>query len=218
MQLPKPDTPIFDYRTLRLAMGVIALSLPLLVTFISAQKLESISASYYTDSRNIFVGLMFVVAAFLFAYNGWTTLQAFSSKFAALGAAMVALFPTSCKLCGPSLHSTLHALGAALLFGILAYFCLGPFREKTKGQGGKKALRSKIYLVCGLLIIGAMLTVILIPDQIKEEYRIVFWGEAVALSAFGVAWIVAGKYLSPLVHPDEKLYLFKKPPEADKQP
>lgn len=110
----------------------------------------------------------------------------------------------------PKKFSNTHEIGAGVLFSILAYFCLGPFREKTKGQGGKKALRSRIYLVCGCLIIAAMLTIILVPDQIKLAYRVVFWGETVALSAFGVAWIVAGKYLSPLVHPDEKLYLFGK--------
>lgn len=212
LQLNTPDKPVFDCRTLRLVMGLIALSLPFIVTAISAQRLESISASYYTDARNVFVGLMFVVGAFLFAYNGWTMRQAVASKFASLGAVLVALFPTACKLCEPGLSSHIHQFGAALLFSILAYFCLGPFRDKTKGQGGKKALRSRIYLVCGVLIIAAMLAVLLVPDEIKQTWRIVFWAEAIALSSFGVAWVVAGKYLSPLVHPDEKLYLFKNTP------
>ncbi len=206
--LNKPDEPIFDYRTLRLSMGVIALSLPILVTLISNQRLESISASYYTNARDIFVGLMFVVAAFLFAYNGWTLWQAVASKFAALGAALLALFPTACKGCQPGLVSNIHEVGAATLFLVLAYFCLGPFREKTKGRGGKKQLRSHIYLCCGCLILLSMLLIVVTPAQIKQDYRVIFWCEWAALSSFGVAWIVAGKYLSPLVHPDEKLVLF----------
>lgn len=208
--LNNPEHPIFDYRTLRLAMGVIALSLPLLVAFIANQRLESVSASYYTNARDVFVGLMFVVAAFLFAYNGWTLAQACASKLAALGAMLLALFPTACKVCEPSANSTVHQIGAALLFSILAYFLLGPFRQKTKGQGGKKALRANIYLVCGWLIILSMLAIIALPDTIKHDYRVVFWAEAVALFAFGAAWIVAGKTLSPLVSPDEKLVLFSK--------
>ena len=195
---------------LRLSMGVIAFSLPILVTVISNQQLESISASYYTNARDEFVGLIFVVGAFLFAYNGWTLKQAVAIKFAALGAFLLALFPTACKLCEPGLSSYIHELGAATLFGVLAYFCLGPFREKTKGKGGKRGRRSVIYLCCGWLIILAILTIALVPSDIKEQYRVVFWGEWVALWSFGVAWIVAGKYLPILAEPEEELILFGK--------
>ncbi len=48
---------VFDYRALRLIMGLIAFSLPFVVTLISATSLSSISASYHTDGRDIFVEL-----------------------------------------------------------------------------------------------------------------------------------------------------------------
>ena len=37
---------------------------------------------------------------------------------------------------------------------------------------------------------------------------VVFWAEAIALIAFGAAWIVAGKAIPWLVNEDEKLNIF----------
>lgn len=138
---------VFDYRALRLLMGIIALALPFVVTFLSSEKLSSISASYHAETRDAFVGMLFVVSAFLFAYNGHSSKESIASKTASLTAISVALFPTSCDGCMPNIISILHLLAAALLFSILAYFCFAPFRHDTKGQPGKKGRRSKIYFV-----------------------------------------------------------------------
>ncbi|MGV6826648.1 MAG: hypothetical protein ACWA5Q_06705 [bacterium] len=204
---------VFDYRALRLLMGLIALLLPAAVTWIATMPLSSISASYYSESRDVFVGSLFVVGAFLWAYNGHDATQAVASKLASVGAIIVALVPTSCSECESSLASMFHYGAAALLFTMLAYFCLGPFREKTRGQGGKKGRRAAIYLACGLTMIGAMLGILLanlwFPEDQLTAWRVVYWGETIALAAFGVAWIVAGKYLPILVDRDEALNLFE---------
>jgi len=63
----KSQIAVFNYMKLRFTMGVIALSLPIVVTLIASVQLSSISASYFTEARNAFVGQLFVVAAFLFA-------------------------------------------------------------------------------------------------------------------------------------------------------
>jgi hypothetical protein len=205
--------PVFDYRALRLAMGIIALALPFVVTFIAATGLASVSASYYSSARDVFVGLLFVVSAFLFAYNGHSNVQSIASKVAAVAAVVVALFPTarSCEL--TSWVSKLHTTAAVVLFGILIYFCLGPFRENTKGQGGKKGLRARFYLGCALVMIGAMAAGVVgwfvLPCETRMEIKLFYWVEAISLAAFGVAWIVAGKVVPPLVDEDEALKLFQ---------
>lgn len=200
---------IFDYRALRLLMGIIAFALPFIVTFISSTTLTSISASYYTEARDIFVGLLFVVSAFLLAYNGHTSIQAWASKAASFAAALAALYPTSCLTCAPDIKSKIHYVAAAIFFGILAYFCLGPFRKNTKGQEGKKGRRAKIYFICGWIIIICMLTMgltkLTISNEIRNSLYITYWGESIALWAFGVAWIVAGKVFRPLVDDEEAL-------------
>lgn len=200
---------VFDYRALRLLMGIIALALPFVVIFLSSGKLSSISASYHAEARDAFVGMLFVVSAFLFAYNGHSSKESIASKAASLAAISVALFPTSCNDCMPDITTTLHLLSAALLFSILTYFCFVPFRNNTKGQPGKKGLRSKIYFACGWIMIGCMLSIllgklILTEDEMKA-IRLMFLAEATSLCAFGFAWIVSGKYFRLFADDDEAL-------------
>jgi hypothetical protein len=61
-------------------------------------------------------------------------------------------------------------------------------------------------------MVGCILTVIVtkltLSDETINALSLTFWAEAIALGAFGVAWIVAGKYLRPFVDEDEALRLF----------
>jgi hypothetical protein len=204
---------VFDYRALRLLMGLIAFTIPFVVTIIASERLLSISASYYTGARDVFVGMLFIVGAFLFAYNGHTKAQSYTSKVASLAAIAVALFPTSCDHCTMDTSAAVHYVGAFILFSILTYFCLGPFRKGTRGKGGKKGRRSKIYLICGWIMVGCMVGLgifkIALDDEVFAKFRITYWAEAVALCSFGVAWMVAGKYFDPLVDEEEKLHIFR---------
>jgi hypothetical protein len=204
-------SPVFDYRALRLLMGIIAFALPFTVSLISTDPLPSISASYYTEARDTFVGMLFIVASFLWAYKGHTSTQARASKVASLAAVFVVVFPTTCAGCKADLRSGLHYVAAATLFAILSYFCFGPFREKTKDRGGKKGRRSKIYFTCGCVMLACMLAMgvakITVPDETVKALKITYWAEAIALGAFGVAWIVAGKVIPPLVDEEDALKL-----------
>ena len=203
---------VFDYRALRLLMGLIALALPFVVSFLSYSPLSSISASYHTEAHDAFVGMLFVVSAFLWAYNGHSSKEAWASKVASLAAIFVAIFPTSCDLCETDIKSIIHYGAAVTLFAILAYFCFVPFRKNTKGKEGKKGRRSKVYFICGCIMIGCMLSIgiteITMSDETIKALSLTYWAEAIALVAFGFAWIVAGKYFSPFVDQKEALRLF----------
>ena len=205
---------LLDYRTLRLLMGLIAFLLPPVVTLIASTALPSISASYYTQARDEFVGLLFIVGSLWLAYNGRSTQEMRMSKVAALAAIGVAVFPESPGNSSPgSWVSTAHVVCAVTMFSILAYFCFGPFRQFTKGQPGKKRLRSNIYLVCGWIMVGCMvfyaLATRLLPGELVRELRLTYWTETIALAAFGVAWMVASKVFSVFADPEDKLYLFR---------
>lgn len=205
--------PIFDYKALRLMLGIIALALPFLVTAIAQMPLPSISASYFTEARDEFVGLLFVVGGLMLAYNGHTNREAIAAKVAAICAILIALFPTA-KACGdPSQTATIHTAAAVLMFSILAWFCLVPFRENTKGQGGKKGRRAKLYFICGSVIVAAMAVALigklLLTCQQAADLDLVYWVEAIGLGAFGVAWIVAGKIIPLLVDQEDALKLFR---------
>jgi riboflavin transporter FmnP len=207
-------TPVFDYRGLRLLMGLIALSLPIIVSALAGKSLTSISASYYSGARDMFVGLLFIVGAFLFAYNGHSDIESLASKIASLAALFVAYFPTACDSCRSGIASITHHVAATVLFSILAYFCFIPFRRKVKNFGGKKARRSVIYLVCGWIMIVCMVVIFVtsqvLPKEILMRLRVTYYGEAVALMAFGVAWIAAGKAFRLIADDDEIYHPFRR--------
>jgi len=208
------NSKVFDYRVLRLLVGIIAFAIPICVTIISSDSLSSISASYFTKARDAFVGMLFIVSAFLWAYNGHSKTQSYMSKIAAVSAIFVAVFPTVRDNCETSTTSVIHYVSAFILFSILTYFCLGPFRKNTRGKGGKKGRRSIIYLICGLIMFASMLGIgigeIALSDELMATLRITYWAETIALFSFGCAWMVAGKYFKPLVDKDEELYLIKR--------
>lgn len=206
--------PIFDYKALRLMLGIIAFTMPWVVTIIAQSPLASISASYFTEARDEFVGMLFIVGGMMLAYNGHTTSEARAAKVAAICALLIALFPTA-KACGtPSNTATIHGLAAVLLFLILAWFCFVPFRKNTKGQGGKKGRRAKLYFACGTVMVVAMAVGLIgklaLTCQQVDNLDLIYWVEAVSLAAFGVAWITAGKIIPILVDRDEALKVFRR--------
>lgn len=197
------ENKVFNYHTQRLLVGIIALLIPLIVTTASSEELASISVSYHTAARDWFVGLLFVVGSFLFAYKGHHFYENVASKVAALAACAVALYPTMClalngsTMCeGVTMEpNKVHGTAAAILFSILAFFCLGPFRKRASSKPGKNALiRKRVYVVCGYTILLSIAYIVLVLLKIVEHATGVYWAEAVALSAFGIAWIVAGQY------------------------
>lgn len=204
---------VFDYRALRLLVGLIAFALPFVVSLVAEEPLSSISASYHSAARDLFVGMLFVVSAFLWAYNGHTEQEAWASKAASLSAALIALFPVSCDSCAFTYKSGVHCLAAVALFSILAYFCLGPFRRNIRGKGGKKNRRSAVYLICGWIMLGCMaslgILMLTMSREALDRMSITYWAEAIALGAFGVAWMVAGKYFRYFVDDADALYLFR---------
>lgn len=210
---PQNSNPVFDYRALRLLVGLIAFALPITVSIVSKIQLSSISASYHTNARDIFVGMLFIVGSFLWAYNGHSKKESIASKAASIAAVLVALFPTSCDTCDSDYRSTIHYIAAASLFLLLAYFCFGPFRIKIKSKKGKKGRRSKIYFTCGSVMVACMVILAIAKLTLSKEtinaFSVTYWAEAIALGAFGVAWMVAGKYFKLFVDSDEALRLFQ---------
>lgn len=146
---------IFDYRTLRLLVGIVAFALPIVVwaaARIADVRIDSISASYWVDdARDLFVGALFIIATLMTAYNGhdpsgnksenggsaaphplmkWVS-EKWISKVAAIMAIGVALFPTTRPKGLANTDTILHYISAFILFTIITYFCLGSFRKRA---------------------------------------------------------------------------------------
>jgi hypothetical protein len=202
MSLSKPSQqiPSFSSKAIRLMVGVIPFILPILVSLIAFTRLTSISASYYTRARDVFVGLLFVLGALLFVYKGHTKTENWIANLGGLAAIIAALFPMACDLCTRGYTFYIHAISGNVLFGVTAYFCLGPFRHSTKDKNWIKAKRREnIYSICGFGIIACMmillvLGVLMTTDQ-KGIWTPVYWGEFVMLWLFSAAWNVAAKWI-----------------------
>jgi hypothetical protein len=95
----KPAHPEISQQTIKLFIGLIALTLALLTGMYSGGEIDSISASYHYGgtARDIFVGFLLIIFGFLFAYNGKSLLELGLSKGAAIAALGVAFFPCQCK-------------------------------------------------------------------------------------------------------------------------
>ena len=211
--LPNPTKPEIDHRTLKLLVGLIALSLANLTSFFADSKITSISESYYEGgwAQSIFVGFLFAIAAFLLAYNGLSRIEMVLSKVAAVAALGVALFP-----CGCSGHAEtvphVHFASAAVMFLILAYFCY-VFYERARRKGHTEAnRRAFVYAVCGLAILASILA--LVFDTISGGVlsaaipRLVYYCERAGLVAFGISWLTASRILPVLTRSDERFSLF----------
>jgi len=185
---------VFNYKIFRVLIGILAFSIPIVVCSLSSTDLTSISASYYTEARDVFIGLLFIVGVFLGVYNGYSIWESLASKIAALAIILVALIPTSCDICDTDLETRVHYISAGVFFLVLMYFCFGPFYKRAKSKEGGKT-RSKIYLVCGALIFLCILAMAF-NEAIKKwcGINIIYGAETIALWAFGSAWIVAGAY------------------------
>jgi predicted transporter len=212
--LSQVHPPEIDHRTMKLIVGIIALSLANLTSFFANTKITSISASYYEGgwSQAIFIGFLFAIAAFLLAYNGYNRMQMVLSKIAAVAAACVALFPCDCDDQYPVRVKYVHGASAAVLFMILAVFCYIFFRRAaTKGSRPAKA-RALIYAICGVVIVAVVL--VLAGDDLSQQLshrsigssvpRLTFYGEKIALLAFAVSWLAASHYLPAITTREEK--------------
>ena len=205
----KPEREEIDHRTIKLLVGVIALSLASLTSFFAGTSITSISASYYEGgwSQSIFVGFLFAIAAFLLAYNGLSTREMVLSKVAAVAALGVALFPCRCDN-RDEIVPYVHSLSAAAMFLILAYFCyLFYQRALEKGYAQAKA-RGIIYAVCGIVMLVSIL--VLAIDAFSDGslsakvVRLTFYGERAALMAFGISWLTASRVIPVLTREDER--------------
>jgi quinol-cytochrome oxidoreductase complex cytochrome b subunit len=127
---------LFDYRILRLIVGIVAMGLPLTVYLVTLTVTSSISASYYTDARDVFVGALFVIGALFLAYQGHKdkTQEKWISNIGAIAAVCAAIYPTSCDQCGPDVNSTIHYIAAFILFSAVVYFCLFAFSGSAKAK------------------------------------------------------------------------------------
>ena len=200
---PTPKRPEINEHTTKLIVGFIALMLPILTSIYSEKPLDSISASYHEIgwSRDIFVGFLFAISAFLLSYNGkepFMRTQMMMSKVGAIAALVVAIFPCKCTD-HIEIIPYLHGIASAVMFLILTIFCIFfLFRAKDK-SGLHPKLRITIYVGCAIIMSAAIVfvTIDLMTNGVISSGmdRFLYIAESSALYAFGLAWLTASQKL-----------------------
>ncbi|WP_316525689.1 hypothetical protein [Kitasatospora brasiliensis] len=203
---------IQDVRTiaiLRLGVGLIGILLPPALPFgnwLSAEVMgrstdgfwpASMSASYYTGTRNLFVGGLCALGVFLICYrfdhrdDRWST----AAGFFALGVALCPTRPDGASGVQRTV-GVFHLVFAGLLFVMLAMFCLYSFRNPRSTQPARV---STAYLVAGVVILVALgFSALAGLTGIGSDWSVrpLYLGEWLATWAFGIAWIGAALELA----------------------
>lgn len=120
-----------------------------------------------------------------------------------------------------SFSATLHYLSATLLFSFLAWFALvvftavEPHQRKPDGSlTRKKIIRNAFYIACGTVMILCIVAMALYAALSAwtsldlgwwERGKFTFWFEAIALWAFGLSWMVKGRFLGNFLEDAEQL-------------
>ncbi|HCT75035.1 MAG TPA: DUF998 domain-containing protein [Micromonosporaceae bacterium] len=199
-------------RRLRLGVGILGIALPFVVTIGNALQvgkpllLNSISGAYYTGMRDVLVGSLCAIGVFLICYR-YARPDDVLGTIAGLAAIAVALFPTSPKneqILVSSADSTtgiVHGVAAVVLFVTMAVFCFFLFPRSTvpAPMTARKKTRNAIYIVCGVaIILGLGLAALgsrVLPDSVVDWLRPLFWGQSIAVFAFGIAWFAKSNTL-----------------------
>ncbi|MEM9625003.1 MAG: hypothetical protein AAGA21_02135 [Pseudomonadota bacterium] len=189
------------YLTLRVGLAGAAIFLPFFLWWgghylFDVQLKKSMSAYYHEEGllRDVFVGILMMVAAFLYLYKGFTQRENIALNLAGLFLAVVALVPTA----KPGIdvgQFTLH--GASALFFFLAIGYVALFRANDTLPLMKDRVKAKrfawIYRIVGAAMIAspliAFVLVLLFGTTEQGGSSWVFFFEAVSVVVFGLYWI-----------------------------
>jgi len=215
-QKKRETAEVISFQTIRRAVGWFGILLPVVLVlgsfiFDHCQALQpSISHYYYTNMREIFVGVLGSVSLFLFTYKGFSTLDSIASSMAGFFSLTVALFPTDiingfpCQtdvtsVFNVSFHDKIHLVSAALFFITLALMSIFLFTKSKHikaRQTPQKRIRNVIYIVTGIIMLSCIAAIgIYFLTKGNPKSQVVFWFEALALLAFGISWLTKGEAL-----------------------
>lgn len=203
------DTFVQSYLFLRRAVGTIGLALPVVLIvgnllWPPGVLLLSISGSFYSPLRGVFVGSMCALGVFLLSYRGYGRIDDIAGNVAAVAAVGLALFPTTPDF-GPSTGTqqvigAFHLAFAGVFFLTLAFFCWHLFPKTTDPvPTPRKLRRNAVYRVCAVLIVVSIVLIgVTELTSVAKSAHPMLWLETVAILAFGVAWAVKGETLGVL--------------------
>ena len=160
----------------------------------------SISETYYVTPP--LVGILTTAAVVLMCYKGYSLLDHSISALAGIFGLMIVLFPCECPAADDivgffqlpvKISNIIHCASAVVFFLLLSYMSLCQF---TKGSNDtpNKRVKNIIFKICGIGMLCALALMIIPVDFFAKTFIV----EAIALTFFGVSWLVKGEFLGIL--------------------
>ncbi|MBN1603663.1 MAG: hypothetical protein JW915_18775 [Chitinispirillaceae bacterium] len=206
---------LISYKNLRRLIGILGLSLPVICLagplLFKYPVQPSISHCYYTNVRDVFIGIMIGVSMFLVTYNGYNKIDNWITNTTGFFGFAIALCPCFCFSStvskvgflnlNPPLSDMIHLTSAVFFFLLLAINSIFLFTKSTGRDlmTKNKKKRNRLFVTCGIVIISSLLALFVLRLQLGEiEFNnkpIVFYIESAMLTAFGISWLVKGETL-----------------------
>lgn len=187
------------YFALRVGIAIIGAALPV-VLWLGGLLGEgdplrgSMSAYYHSGMRDVFVGALIAIGAFLYLYKGFSTAENVALNVAGIMAVGVALFPTADVGAPRGTVSTLHGVFAVVFFAAIAYVALtratdtlSLIRDTDKAE----SLR-RVYRTLGVLMIASPAIAVVLSFTLRPGApwgSIVFFVEAAGVWVFAAYWL-----------------------------
>ena len=215
----KQDLKNSQYR-LRQAIGFLGIILPIVIFIVNKGLLASISHYYYTSASIFFIGILFAFGLILISYKGYPKNKEGKDKanddvittIAGIAILITVLIPTKCsgsgsvlKFCNDKSYlfghenavwSAVHLISAAFFLFALGWMCIKQFTRNKTLKGKNKFYRTSGYIIwscIGLLVVLFALEKILDIEVDNYLFGYTFYLEAIAVWAFGIAWLIKGK-------------------------
>jgi hypothetical protein len=215
MSTNRERTLIVSYLAMRRLIGILGISLPFVVviggfTQGDAALHWSISDYYYTNMRDLYVGILSGVALFLISYRGYEPIDDFVAIMSGVFALGVIAFPTALSSGSvvrvglfqipDNVSAVIHLIFGTLFFLALSFDSLFLFTRRHPGvMGREKKRRNVIYRSCGIVMIVAIVGIsactLFLQESPVTEWHPVLILESIALFAFGISWMVKGNTL-----------------------
>ncbi|MBO7477907.1 MAG: hypothetical protein J6U04_08250 [Salinivirgaceae bacterium] len=162
----------------------------------------SISATYYVTPA--LAGILTTAAVVLMCYDGYGKTDDILTTLAGVCGLLIVLFPCDCCIIDSKdkvgmfqleadISHIIHSVSAVCFFLLLSYISICRFTKTHQGKENErtkqKIKRDTIYRICGY---GMLAALILMPLPI-HFFAKTFIVETIALTFFGISWLVKGQ-------------------------
>lgn len=188
-------------KRMRIMIGALGMLLPWLVALVTLSWPESISCTYYSVfAVGVFMVILGSAGILLINYKGYDNVDDITATFAGIFGLLICLFPmvyvenpemkTGILHLPSNISNIIHCISAFAFFGFLAFMSFFLFTKSSGEMTKKKKIRNIIYRICGIGMIGSFLLLLLDFIPGVNIYNLTWIVETIALTFFGVSWIV----------------------------